>query len=358
MDFFKLENWTNSEEMSKGKATMMLFGTARVPDSIEGWLAFSIVTSIGGTSLLVLLLTTSLKQKRLREGSRILIIHLMFIQVLLCGIYFPILYITSYTAIMETPERIRLQTAAGSTEQCVARPQLGVVDVGRQQIRRHFASASLPAVDFGENVADYVAFTVVDRYRGLTPRAFWYWWKFRLGATVRLRVQNVQQECIWHNLGDSWSLHPDSVDGNCLRVTVSSSGHRSLSHKLRHSRFINRSKRAISRKSAATNRLRQIGMARMLVMSFLWHSLCFLPGPVIKTEYQFLYERNFMLRLWIVAINLCGFAASPVSPGHHSMRPMRTLLFHPQVIFLALSSDYQTGLNQMLRKLWAGVSLR
>jgi hypothetical protein len=69
--------------------------------SINGWFGFSMTTSICSSFLILLLLVSMLHHKAKYEGSRILIIHLMMMQLLICGVHFPILIITSYMAMMQ-----------------------------------------------------------------------------------------------------------------------------------------------------------------------------------------------------------------------------------------------------------------
>ena len=71
--------------------------------SINQWFAFSLIISLIACLLLVLLLATSLTHEKLRKGSKILVIHLLFLQLAICGVNFPILTITSYQTLVNQP---------------------------------------------------------------------------------------------------------------------------------------------------------------------------------------------------------------------------------------------------------------
>jgi hypothetical protein len=59
---------------------------------------------------------------------------------------------------------------------------------------------------------------------------------------------------------------------------------------------------------------RKISSAKMLVASYVWYCICFLPGPLILTEFPHLFARYPMLSHWMLrSLLLCGYAVSPVS---------------------------------------------
>ena len=63
------------------------------------WFSCSLVISILASLTLLLLLISALRQNNLRTGSRILLFHLMAIQLLICAGVFPIQFINMYQRI-------------------------------------------------------------------------------------------------------------------------------------------------------------------------------------------------------------------------------------------------------------------
>ncbi|OQV17426.1 hypothetical protein BV898_08529 [Hypsibius exemplaris] len=84
----------------------------------------------------------------------------------------------------------------------------------------------------------------------------------------------------------------------------------------------------------AAVKARQIRLAKMLIASYLWHCMCFLPPPILLSSSPWLLGRYPMLiQLWLVkTMPMWGYVVSPF-------------------IFLALSSDYQAGVRDLLNNL-------
>ena len=78
-----LENKTSPETTPKNGSF-----TARV--GFYSWYGCSVVLSVVATVVLLLLLVSSVQHQSLRSGSRVLLIHLMIIQLVICGIFCPI----------------------------------------------------------------------------------------------------------------------------------------------------------------------------------------------------------------------------------------------------------------------------
>ena len=69
-----------------------------------------------------------------------------------------------------------------------------------------------------------------------------------------------------------------------------------------------------NRRMAASFRERQIQIAQMLMMSFGWYFICYIPSPILTLNFSTLYSRDAMLQVWIIkTLYLFGYAASPVS---------------------------------------------
>ncbi|OQV17400.1 hypothetical protein BV898_08503 [Hypsibius exemplaris] len=77
----------------------------------------------------------------------------------------------------------------------------------------------------------------------------------------------------------------------------------------------------------------------MLVVTYLWHCLCFLPPPIILSMFHvFVDSHPTLVVLWLLkTIILCGYVISPV-------------------IFLSLNSDYQKGVKSLFASRRAGTN--
>ena len=73
------------------------------PEQVYAWFGFIMVVSCGGSLLLVLLLISSCLQSNSSSGSRVLLVHLMLIQLFLLGLSYPIQNVTSYRRLMGLP---------------------------------------------------------------------------------------------------------------------------------------------------------------------------------------------------------------------------------------------------------------
>ncbi|OQV17431.1 hypothetical protein BV898_08534 [Hypsibius exemplaris] len=58
--------------------------------------------SICGSSLLLLLLVTSFRRRRLHSGSNILVMHLMLLDLIICGITYPLSMTMTYRGMRGT----------------------------------------------------------------------------------------------------------------------------------------------------------------------------------------------------------------------------------------------------------------
>lgn len=286
--------------------------TAKV--SIDGWLTFSITVSIGGSLLLVLLLVTSFYHEKLHTGSRILIIHLMVMHLLICAIYYPLLNISSYMVLRGQIISIHCQ------------PIL-LLHNGTMHAQ-NWASLVLA-------INRYTAITLPHCYKKLvTTKALIVMivlpWLIGIGDTMPVYfgvggdfILAPPYGCVFQTndgiYGTVWA-----TIGGYVPIALMGIIYVTLFLQLAIARYhANRSvtnpitaqlSSSIPVSKSRTTRTRQMSMVKMLVASFVWYCLCFIPGPLIVTEFPFLYAEHFMLRLWVLSIMLCGFAASPVSP--------------------------------------------
>ncbi|XP_055344555.1 uncharacterized protein LOC129592523 [Paramacrobiotus metropolitanus] len=66
---------------------------------------------------------------------------------------------------------------------------------------------------------------------------------------------------------------------------------------------------ALTRTDNVQQRRRTVG--RMLIVSYLWYLVCFIPVPVILTYYPAVFRIPTAF-IWLKTVQLCGFAGTPV----------------------------------------------
>ena len=58
---------------------------------------------------------------------------------------------------------------------------------------------------------------------------------------------------------------------------------------------------------------RHVQIAKMLMISFVWFCVCFIPSPIMTGNFPWVYVKYPMLQLWMTkTLSICGYAASPV----------------------------------------------
>ena len=85
-------NYTNSTVLENRAApeTTPKNGSFTARVGFYSWYGCSVMLSVVATVVLLLLLVSSVQHQSLRSGSRVLLIHLMTIQLVICGIFCPI----------------------------------------------------------------------------------------------------------------------------------------------------------------------------------------------------------------------------------------------------------------------------
>ncbi|OQV13809.1 hypothetical protein BV898_12028 [Hypsibius exemplaris] len=296
--------------------------TADLRAAIDLWFVFSITIGVSACVLLLLLLATSLYHEKLRKGSKILVIHLLLVQLLICGFNFPILTVTSY-------QTLRNQTVS------INCPVFLYLDIGSTHVE-NWASTLLA-------VNRYVAIIHPHQYKyfvsktGLAITIILPWviglsdtLPIFLGIGGRL-VFLLPYGCDFTPLGGTTMEYTTAwvTIGAYIPITVMGVTYITLFVRLAAGRCNGRVAVTECQVSMA-KRARKIAIARILLSSFVWYCLCFLPDVVINTGLPYLYERSLMMHLWLVSILHIGFAGSTV-------------------IFIALGAEYRNGMRCLLR---------
>ncbi|OQV22754.1 hypothetical protein BV898_03191 [Hypsibius exemplaris] len=310
---------------------------------VKGWFGLSISISIAGSGLLLLLLITSFRHRKLHTGAHILIIHVMLIQLLVCGIFYPIQNITTWR-IMTTMEPVEIKCRYLAFFQSVASHTHNWASL-ILAVNRYAALAMPHQYKRLLQVKALIAMTLLPWVVGVAgnlPVYFGRGGHFKMGRLgCSFRTDETAYSTVWVTLGAYLPVCLMGVTYIALFLQLSLKRFRrrritSISHENIHN---SRRRRRSSGWRVPTRHARQVGICKMLVASLLWYCLCFLPGPIVATGLPHLFAQYFMLRLWLISVMLCGYAASPM-------------------IFLALSSDYRTATQLMLRRIWAGLFSR
>jgi hypothetical protein len=303
--------WTNSSSNHTFNNTNLPFDQL----SIRFWFAFSTIISISGSSLFILLLVASFYEKKLQKGANLLIIHIMLIQLLLCALLFPILNTTSY--LLLKGHRINFncrlfllaQVGAMNTENwaslllainryvAIAMPHFYKAWVSKKVL---ISMIVIPwVIGIGDTLSVYLGFganfMVVPPFnfciiRGTDGFIGTIW--VVIGAYLPLGLMGILYSAIFIRLAIVRRFNLESrIEQDVVASVISANG--------------------ISRRS---KRARQISLAQMLIVSYVWYGACFLPAPVILASFPNLNRRFFMLPLWTAkTLMLSGYAASPVS---------------------------------------------
>jgi hypothetical protein len=245
------------------------------------------------------------------KGSKMLIINLMAMQLLLCGFFFPILNLNVYMAFRRIAFNLHC-------------PILLMLHIGT--MHAEIWASLLLAIN------RYIAIALPHYYKKCLS-----WnslvtmivlpWLIGVGNTVPLyfgigmnfsmvrpygycdaRVIEVVYGTIWVTIGAYIPMVLMGVVYLTLFIRLAIRRYK-MQGQIEH---LSGRKKPKSRLKSTKNE-RQISMATMLVVSYLWFCLCFLPGPVLATSFHLIYVQDFMLALWTTrTIIICGYAVSPV----------------------------------------------
>ena len=297
---------------------------AAVTVTFYTWFGCTLAISIISTLILLLLLASSFRLKTLRTGSRILLIHLMFIQLLICGIIFPVQTVVTQQAITKTlppylscrPFMLFYMTifyAENWSSVLMAFNRFVAIELPHHYkkwlTKRALAGTMiLPwLIGFGSTLPIYFGMGAI------------FTWNVPSG--VCYAAANGSYMIAWYAIG---FFVPMALIGTCYIVLF-------LRLKLRRAAVANlyANRPGAAAAGAAANmvvtknphniqqfllRKRHIQIAKMLIMSFVFYCLCFVPSPLLSGSFAAMYLRNWTLQLWVgKTLLLCGYACSPVS---------------------------------------------
>ena len=282
------------------------------------WFGFTLTVCLVASVILLLLLASSLHQNSLHTGSRLLLMHLMFIQLVICALFNTAQAALSYEAVIKKTQPIdcRLFTlfylsvyyAENWSSALMALNRFVAIELPhhyKKWLTKYALAASmvLPWVigfsttlpiylgvgaDFTWNPRNGVCFAKASKGAYMTA------W-LALGIYLPMALIGVTYIALFLRL--LMKRYMVSARGGVIYpalLMMPVNGHR-------------------NRVNAAVRR-RHIRIAKMLMMAFVWYCLCFLPGPVITINFPALYVRDEILQLWLGrTFSLCGYAASPVS---------------------------------------------
>ncbi|OWA50770.1 hypothetical protein BV898_15276 [Hypsibius exemplaris] len=312
--------------------------------SVDGWFAFTIAICVFGTVSLLLLLIVALT-KRLHHGAAFLIIHLSCLQLFLCAISYPLSTTDIYLALIPD-QTVRFAIHCPS-----------FLFIFKVVLHTEMWSSVLLAVN------RCVAVALPHHYRMMTTKValasmIGVPWVIALvinipllfGVGLDLKRDHPVEYCLAMPNGSVYSrvylvmerylplgvkgvmhfalflhIHVKRVNGRKSVKPFVPSTCTAPSRSLQKPQTATTSKRAHAQRGG-----RNIVLAEILGVSFIWKCVCFLPGPISQEVYPALYSSSQILQFWMLrTFALCGYAANPI-------------------FFFALSSDYQTALAQLL----------
>ena len=299
--------------------------------AITLWFIVTTLISFIGALLLIILLVSSVQQKEHRTGTRILIVHLMLLQLLLLGFTYPVVNIQSYFAVLDG---VNITTV--THRPLIHCPSaMFLLIAGRHA--ESWASLLLAVNRFAATVFPHLYRKLVTR-KALTVMIVVPWcvglsanvplW-FGVGlqyvtgrpysmctvretdiyaigwATIGVYVPIAFTGLIYGFLLVRLMLGRNRITNRAPQIALELMGRSSVSTvRLQAVRLGN----------CATVRARQFVLTKMLLWSFFWYAACFLPGPLITAAFPALAARYYSLILWLSrTLIVCGLAASPVS---------------------------------------------
>ena len=338
--------WPNSTHNESGPSwinqtfasgTFNASALQRVNDitSITIWFIVTTFISTVGAILLILLLLSTVQQRKHYTGTRLLIVHLMLLQLLLLGVTFPVLNTQGYLVVLDS-------VVIGSG---------GYVTAIRHQPFIHCPSLMFLHVSIIHTQAWAALLLAVNRF---AATVFPYQYR-QIVAKKALIFMLLLPWCVglginvplWFDVGVSYAVtrpyplcttrsvagpYPTvwSTIGNYLPTGLMGLAYGILLVRLLISgrNRVGGTAGPIEPKPAVQPRLRQkpvglgglaarerqLSLTKMLLLSFVWYTVCFVPGPVILTGFSNSVVRSYMLTLWVVrTLIILGLAASPVS---------------------------------------------
>ncbi|XP_055337371.1 rhodopsin-like [Paramacrobiotus metropolitanus] len=299
--------------------------------TLQVWVAIIGILAIIGTSLNVPLFVTIATGSKLNTGSGALIAHLLFIESMLCSVWNPIICISMYTAHIKPLSHTFCQYAlfgyyiflhcANWSTLLLAINRFVAIMFPHQYSKVSSKPALLFSMSFGWMVAigfnlpgflgvsgDYVP---IPPWGGCGTKvtAQFAWFNALLtGVLTSIPVSGVGLAYIvmFVKIGVVWCRNRNAVVTK--QKDDSSAG-------ARHDRSVLQKRRFDS--------------AKMLFISYLWYSLCYLPAPIASSVYPQAYASMPALQLALRGVLLMGYAFNPV-------------------IYIAMNSEYRKRLFKLL----------
>ncbi|OQV17404.1 hypothetical protein BV898_08507 [Hypsibius exemplaris] len=303
---------------------------------VNGWLALSTVCTLMGSGCLLLLMATSFRRTRLHSGANVLVINLMVMELFICGISTPIQLITTYAGLTRGHIHIDCHLWMYCQISLVWAENWAATVLA---VNRLFALALPHQYKALTSKPGLVTMVILPWLIGLGGNLPTF---FGIGGNFILRLTPFETCTLGINpsgtsagYGVAWvtlgTFLPMALIGG---IYIFLGGGWIVRHVL-----LNRKKNHVfpgqngqAKPTGTPNKARQIALAKMLVGSYIWHCLCFLPPPILISSFPWLAMRHpLLVQLWLnKTVNICGYMISPF-------------------IFLALSTDYQTGLKDLIR---------
>ncbi|OQV17402.1 hypothetical protein BV898_08505 [Hypsibius exemplaris] len=296
------------------------------------WFVFSILCSIIGTALLLLLLLASFRVKRLRSGSSILVVHLMLIELIICGVTFPIFLITTHTGLTGVHVQVNCQVFMYFFLTTIHTEYWASLVLA---VNRFFALVLPHHHRKLLSKTGLIIMILIPWIVGLGVTLPLY---FGIGGRFILRTSPFES-CAFMSQTSGYGIGlaflgaylPIGLIGLIYAVL----GVRWLVGSF-SKRFVAVQVVAAVGPAAAPSqgnvaaKTRRVLLLRMLVVTYLWHCLCFLPPPILISSFPGLVVSHpKLVSLWLFkTMLLCGYVVSPF-------------------IFLVLNVDYQKGVQNL-----------
>ena len=318
-----ISNFSTVNASTSGTAWQSQSLIAMRPAAYYTWLACSLVICIVVSIILLLLLVTSIHQNSLHTGSRILLVHLMLIQLIICAVFFPMQFeATHHSIVHQDAPHVECQSfILFFISTCFAENWSSVI-----MAFNRFVAIILPhsyircltkrALTVSILLPWLIGFAIsIPTYFGVGAELIWNpkngvcftkkksevyvtaW--FAVGVYCPMALMGVTYSALFLRLITKRRAvkvqSRANVSPASLRVGASVSARPTV-------------------RCRNAERRRHVQIAKMLMMSFVWYCLCFIPSPVVTTNFTDLYMRDAILQLWLGrTLSLFGYAASPVS---------------------------------------------
>ena len=303
---------------------------------------FTVTTFIGaiGAVLLILLLLSTVHQRKHRIGTRLLILHLMLMQLLLLGFIYPVLNTQTYLAVLD-----EVGSNGNATAQPRSRPPIHcpsvlfllLVSVHAEAwaslllaVNRLIASV-LPhyygKLTTNKAVVMMLALPWCIGLGGNLPLWFGVGAQFTVDRpypTCTVRTTGGAYATVWVALGAYIPISLMGLAYGTLLLQLMFGRHRAMASCSNTSQpGMGQSSEPSLSRGARTNaraltvhasRVRQIALTKMLLCLFVWYTVCSVPTPVVISTFTYLLGRYYALSLWLSrTLVCCALSASPVS---------------------------------------------